>query len=367
MDKIKRIFRYITIYSFTRTLVKIFGRLRYDFPFWIFLYFPRYIRNGKTIGFIGCGHHSFSSLAFFLATKTNFKIIWAFDININAVKSFSKTYNVNNPKINLNLDEYDIPDIVYIVSNHNTHTEYAIKYIKLGCDVYIEKPISVNMIQFNELSKVIRNSTSKVYVGYNRPFSKAIKLIKKINESSGNKPFTLNCFVVGHFISDDHWYRDPNEGSRVVSNLGHWIDLFVHVYYWNKNFPEYLDINIVYADKNQPSDNISVNISSSNKDLISLVFTTRNEPYEGVNETINFQCGNVNAKINDFRSIEIWKDDLYINKKYFPKDNGHNLSALQPKFNNNMRPWDELEMSTRVMLFIEEMVNNTCNYKRFNK
>ena len=67
-----------------------------------------------------------------------------------------------------------------------------------------------------------------------------------------------------------------------------------------------------------------------------------------------------------FRKIEIWNDDKYITKKYFPKDNGHKGCAIQPKFSNDKRDWKELETSTRVMLFMEEMVKNKIKNKRFN-
>lgn len=364
--KIKKVFRYISIYGISRTLTKIVGRMRLNIPFWIFLSFPNYLKNGKTIGFIGCGHQTYSSLAFFLTTSTNFKIIWAYDINKNALDSMTKAYGIKNLNITGDLVNNEVPDIVYIASNHATHTQYAIDYINQGCDVYIEKPISINNEQFSLLSDAISASSSNIYVGYNRPFSKAIKLLKS-HVVNFDHPFTLNCFVIGHLIPDDHWYRDPKEGSRIVSNLGHWIDLFVHIYFWSNRFPECLDVNICYANENQPSDNISVNIVSPQNDLITLVFSTRNEPFEGVNETINFQCGQVNAKINDFRQIEIWNEDKYINKKYFPKDNGHKQSALQPKFENTKRNWKELETSTRVMLFIEDMVNQKLKKKRFIK
>ena len=364
MLKIKKVIRFIGIYGVTRTLTKIVGRLRLNIPFWLLLSFPNYRRNGKTVGLIGCGHQTYSSLAYYITTNTNFKIVWAYDINENAVASLSKAYRIIGS--HKNLKDNVTPDIVYIASNHATHTEYAVEYINKGCDVYIEKPISINEEQFRLLSEAIEISKSNIYVGYNRPYSKAVKLLRSHIDSTSTLAFTLNCFVIGHLIPGDHWYRDPREGSRIVSNLGHWIDLFVHIYYWFNRFPKYLDITICYSNENQPSDNISVNIVSPQNDLISLVFSTRNDPFEGVNETINFQCGEVNAKINDFRQIEIWNEDLYVNKKYFPKDNGHKESALQPKFENEKREWVELETSTRVMLFIEEMVNQKLKNKRFN-
>ena len=66
--KIKKVYRYISIYGIFRTLVKVFGRMRLKIPVWIFLSFPNYIKNGKTVGFIVCGHQKYASLAFYLTT-----------------------------------------------------------------------------------------------------------------------------------------------------------------------------------------------------------------------------------------------------------------------------------------------------------
>ena len=92
--------------------------------------------------------------------------------------------------------------------------------------------------------------------------------------------------------------------------------------------------------------------------MISIVFSTRNEPYEGVNETINFQQDNINAKIDDFRKIKIWNKDKIINKKFYPKNNGHKKAVLQPFSKIKPRKWKEIKISTQLMLFIEKMVQN---------
>ena len=83
---IKKVLRFISIYGISRTLIKVIGRKRPNIPFWILFSFPNYLKNGKTIGFIGCGHQTYSSLAYFITTLTNFKIIWTYDINKNAQK-----------------------------------------------------------------------------------------------------------------------------------------------------------------------------------------------------------------------------------------------------------------------------------------
>lgn len=353
--KIARFFRYVGIYGINRTAIKAFGHLRLNYPIWLYFAFPRYFRSGQKIGIIGCGHHSYSSIAYFLTSFSNAKLLWAYDINPNMAKSLSSNFGIKYRELE-EVEKIDV-DLVYIVSNHSTHSDYAIKYLKKGCDVYIEKPISINPLQLKQLSEAVVESNHNVYVGYNRPHSPAIKLIKQ-QISDFNSAFTLSTYVIGHMLNDDHWYRDPKEGTRIVSNAGHWIDLAIHMLYWKKNIPEELKIKISYSNVKTPSDNLSISMTSSNGDLISIIFSTRNEPYEGVNETINYQQGNVNAKIDDFRSIKIWKNEKIIKKNFFPKNNGHKEGVLQPFSNDKIRPWEEIKVSTELMLYIENMVQN---------
>ncbi len=315
---------------------------------------------------IGCGHHAFSSIAYYLTTSTDCNIIFALDIDKHASSSLAYSYNVTDVYSEYvpDKDRKNLPDIVYISSNHATHTQYAINFLKYGCDVFIEKPISINIDQLNALSDTVRKTNQKIYVGYNRPHSPAIKIIKD-NFIDNGEPFTLSCFITGHFIPEDHWYRDPLEGTRIVSNVGHWIDLTVYILHWSDKLPEYLDVSISYSNLQTPSDNIVVSIVSSNNDLINMTFTSRSEPFEGVNETINFQHNDLIAKIDDFRTTKIWKNSLYEKHSHWPKNNGHKASVLQPFVSTQRREWDEIEYSARLMLHIEEMVISRTTNKIF--
>ena len=141
---IKKVLRYIIIYGVFRALIKVVGRKRPKFKFWIILQFPWYSRKGKRVGLVGCGQHAFSSIAYYLTVSTDAKICFALDIDKKA--SFTLAYAFHAIDVE---DEYhpskvgvDKPDLIYISSNHASHTDYAIQYINYGCDVFIEKPIS---------------------------------------------------------------------------------------------------------------------------------------------------------------------------------------------------------------------------------
>ena len=80
---------------------------------------------------------------------------------------------------------------------------------------------------------------------------------------------------------------------------------------------------------------------------------------------INFQKDDLTIQIDDHRSTKIWKGQSYKKYKHWPKNNGHKSTVLQPFSNTSVRNWDEIELSTRFMLHIEEMVKSGIIRKRF--
>jgi len=96
------------------------------------------------------------------------------------------------------------------------------------------------------------------------------------------------------------------------------------------------------------------------------MLTSRSEPFEGINETINVQCKNIIAKIDDFRHMTIWKDHLIRKIKFWPKDVGHKKAILQPFSKELIRDFYEIESSTLLMLKIKDMVLTSTTQANYN-
>ncbi len=353
MNKLKKIVRYARIYDVKYAFVKAIGRTRIGFPLSLILSPLKFCKT-KDIAIIGCGQFSFSIIAFFLTKHFGRRIGLCVDIDESALSSFARCYAV--PYQNLgSIDESCLDQIklAYIASNHASHTDYAIYFLKRGIDVYIEKPVSVSMQQFDDFKEAVQQSAANAYFGYNRPFSSAIKeLVSRMNTSA----ITLNCTVMGHFISQDHWYRKPEEGTRVCGNLGHWIDLAVHLLTVRGGASTF-DILIAYSDPVVSDDNMTVVLSTEKGDLITLTMTSRDEPFEGINETIVFHQKNLFVKIDDFRHAQFQQGSKKFIRKYKPKDVGHEQAIMQP-WREGRRDIREVFLSTELMLHIMDMVKN---------
>ncbi|WP_441000664.1 Gfo/Idh/MocA family protein [Fodinibius sp. SL11] len=353
--KISKVIRYCSIYGLKRTVNKVSGRLR---RFNIFN--PKYLKKEPKIGLVGCGQFQFSTIAYYLSRGWTNKFSFCYDIDQKKSKTLAEYYSIpevldeENELYNRNRE-----DLVYIASNHASHTPYAIKFLNNGIDVFSEKPISVSFEQFDRLLEVLEKSNNDFYVGYNRPYSPAVTdLRNRYNELHTDEGrFTLNCFISAHDIPKDHWYRNPQEGTRICGNVGHWIDLMFHIYNWRDHIPKKYIVQIAYSDLSEPDDNITISITDGIGDLTSITISARSEPFEGINETINFQYDTLIAKIDDFRRMTVWNGDKLNKKRYWPKDVGHKRSVMQP-FRNDNRDLNEIVASTELMLHITEMVRN---------
>ena len=325
-------------------------------------------KENKKIVIIGCGHFSFGTTSYYLRKNLGSVLHGCYDINHNAARSFAEFYDI--PVIYE--DESDIwqdkeIDVIYVISNHHSHTFYAVKALDANIDVFIEKPISVTFEQFHQLARAVQHSKASVYCGYNRPLSKNIRDLRQQldNElTTKDNPVTLNCFISSLVISRDHWYRNPQEGTRINGNLCHWIDFAVHILAW-RGFPETLLITLVCSNEKEPDDNLTLVIASEMHDLITLTLTSRTQPPEGIEETINLEFRNVIAKIYNFKAIDVFCGQTKTYKQ-LDGDTGHEIGVLQPFRADITRPWEEIELSTLLSIRITHMLVNKIYQYEFS-
>jgi len=359
LTKIRKVMRFVCIYGPLRTYAKVAGRTRTG----MFRY-PVKKSLHQDIALIGCGQFAFSTIAYYLVGRFGSRIRTCFDINYKNALTLSRFYRVPGTSSNVGelLDD-PLVKYVYIASNHASHTEYAVMALSKGKHVFVEKPVCVSLAQLSCLSRQVKKSGSRIYAGYNRPFSPAVRILKtKFNK--GAKPVTISCFVSGHMIEENHWYRKPDEGTRICGNLGHWLDLTVHILSWHI-LPDKWRIHIAYGNLKVPDDNLSISLTSCRGDLINIILSSRCEPFEGVSEHINIQYDDKIVMIDDFRKMLLWEKEKKETFRFRPKDVGHKNSILQPFVNGRSR-WHEVEMSSLLMLCIKEMVLAKSNYCDFS-
>ncbi|MCE4538157.1 Gfo/Idh/MocA family oxidoreductase [Pelomonas sp. P7] len=347
---LRKFVRFIAIYGLGRSLFKAAGRLRIGLPTFALR------RPAPDIGLIGCGQFAFATIGYFIHSTFGSRILACYDVDPRAQQSLARAQRVRSTPASINELLTD-PRLrtIYIASNHASHADYAVLALQAGLQVYVEKPIAVTEEQLVRLLRACRGAEGRIFAGYNRPFSSAVRHLRSVMPVDSNGGFTLSCFISGHQLGAEHWYRRPEEGTRICGNVGHWLDLMVHVLSW-RGMPDRMDVSLSWADADEPDDNVSITITSDRGDLFTVTLTSRCEPFEGINETINLQHGETIAKIDDFRHLTIWRGSHVQRKRFWPKDVGHRLAILQPFQRQAARAWEEVVLSTLLMLRITDMV-----------
>jgi len=62
------------------------------------------------------------------------------------------------------------PDVAFITNESNLHVKSAIKLAKLGCHLFIEKPLSNNLTDIKKLSELIKKKHLVTLIGCNLRF-----------------------------------------------------------------------------------------------------------------------------------------------------------------------------------------------------
>lgn len=364
MGGLRKIWRFLGMYGLARTWFKVAGRRRGTLPVTL------RAREDSDIAIVGCGQYAFATIGYFVSREYGARFRWCYDVDAAAAEGFLRGFRVKHKASDV--DQWlDDPDVrfVYVASNHRSHTDYACAALDSGRAVYIEKPVAVTEEQLARLERSRQRAEAggvpRLFSGYNRPFSKAISDIKVASASVMDQPLSLSCFVSGHKIAAEHWYRYPEEGTRICGNAGHWIDLFVHLCSRRSRSQEYR-ITMLSGDLTNPDDDFALSLATEQGDIFSLMLTARSEPFEGINETINLQQGNLIAKIDDFRRMTLWQGTSRHQKRYWPKDVGHARAILQPFATETARCWDEVIDSSVIMLAVTEMVRTGQNVRMLN-
>ncbi len=114
---------------------------------------------------------------------------------------------------------------IVIATKHNTHAKLVSSGIANNKNIFVEKPLCLNLDELEEIKKEFKKNPKILAVGFNRRFS---KYIKKIDHLLGNDR-SNNAFVMtvnAGAIDKEHWTQDIEiGGGRVLGEACHFIDL----------------------------------------------------------------------------------------------------------------------------------------------
>jgi len=146
------------------------------------------------------------------------------------------------------------PDIAFITNPTCSHIDYAIKFAKLGCSLFIEKPIDCKEDSLNDLLKIVKGKEITSYVAYNLRFSPVIQELKSYTRNNNPIHFRASCssYLPQWRPGQDHkksYSSIKEQGGGVILDLSHELDYASYI----------LDSELKLEKKNGRLSNITVN------------------------------------------------------------------------------------------------------------
>jgi len=124
---------------------------------------------------------------------------------------------MNNPDINT----------LFIATRHDSHAKYVIDGLRNGKNVYVEKPLCLNVEELLEIQKLCEEKQKSVMIGFNRRFSLHAQTIKK-KLGSGKMSMIYRCNAGS--IPADSWVQDMKiGGGRIIGEACHFIDFMAYI------------------------------------------------------------------------------------------------------------------------------------------
>lgn len=200
---------------------------------------------------------------------------------------------------------------VMILTRHSSHAAFVKESLDSGKNVYVEKPLCVDIEDLSEIEHALTSLGRVLMVGYNRRFSPAIKKLKELIDGLG-VPFSVYYRVNAGFIPPDHWYQQPENGGRIIGEGCHFVDT---LQFLTGSHPvSVYATGVVSNDKSMPDqDNIVANIQFENGSVGTIEYVSdgdKNYPKEQIVVT----GGRSNIFFDNFREIVHYRNGK--TKKY---------------------------------------------------
>jgi predicted dehydrogenase len=132
----------------------------------------------------------------------------------------------------------EAPDCVFITNPNSMHIEYAIKAASYGCNLFIEKPISIDMERTDELLDIVSKKGIVAYVGYQYRLHPSIKRLKKCLDDFCLGDVVAVFSEIGERLTGMHKYQDYRNmieskkelGGGVVKSQIHELDYLCYLF-----------------------------------------------------------------------------------------------------------------------------------------
>lgn len=118
------------------------------------------------------------------------------------------------------------PDIAYITNITSQHIPCALKAVRAGCDIFLEKPVSHNLDGINELGQAAKEHGRIVFVGFQNRYHPCLRRMKQLLQERQLGSIISVQSEVGERLTTMHTYENyadtymarGDQGGGVIVN-----------------------------------------------------------------------------------------------------------------------------------------------------
>ncbi len=215
---------------------------------------------------------------------------------------------------------------IFIATPHNSHADLSAQGLKAGKNVFVEKPLAINLEQLERVIEAKKNNAQPLMVGFNRRFAPVSIAIKKEFSNAG-EPIVMNMRINAGSIPKENWLQQKDIGAgRIIGEMCHFIDLML---FFTSSEPVKVFAECISTsnDKITPADNIAIVVRFKDGSVGNLTYLANGD--KGMpKELIEVFGGSKIGVINDFRDGMIYKNGKTIKLKSSGKGHKEEVVAF---------------------------------------
>ncbi len=194
---------------------------------------------------------------------------------------------------------------VAILTRHENHADLAVKALRAGKHVCVEKPLAVNGDQLSVISEQLaKDNQCLLMVGFNRRFAPLAQELHAALDAR-REPLYMHYRVNAGYIPPSHWtHAAASGGGRIIGEGCHFVDFLTFL---AGAAPLSVTAHALPDSGKYHEDNVSMTFTFPDGSLgVVDYLASGDKSYP--KERLEVFCGGAVAVLDDFRSLEIVKD-----------------------------------------------------------
>ena len=212
-------------------------------------------------------------------------------------------------------------DLVFVLTQHGTHSDLIGKALGAGKHVFVEKPLAVTLEQLSAVNAVYRQIDNAILmVGFNRRFS-PFTIWQKKHFANVSEPLSVVCTINAGIVPGDHWVHDPVAGGgRIIGEICHFVDL---IQYLTGSTPTRVYAETFGEGAYKPSDNVTITLKMVNGSLGAINYVSGGDKRHP-RERVEITGGGAVGVIENFQAARLTRGGRVRKRRnWLSVDRGH--------------------------------------------